>query len=166
MNNADATRLFQGFERGEIPEEHRRYLSGFMPLVRFVIARKHARGDYHKFIGELLVSFVEWCDPRNAESAKVMRIRGNYWNQEYGIGQIYVDGQYVLHCKMYLYDGDKESVSPLSDWKPWGGIMFRDHGEQDCRFRNTVKVFRISDAFEKFLKERAVVFARINLAAK
>jgi hypothetical protein len=46
--------------------------------------------------------------------------------------------------------------------EPWRGIVLCDHGESDCRFRNTVKVFRIADALEKYLQELGVNFERHN----
>ncbi len=58
--------------------------------------------------------------------------------------------------------GGDESASSLSNWKPWRGVMFRDHADDDSRFANTIKVFRISDAFEKFLMEKQINFERAN----
>ena len=138
-----------------------------MPLVRFVILPNgEPNYEYHSRIWQLLVEFIAWSDERNAKQAEYMRIRGSQrWNEEGGVGSFWVGGEYVITCKMYLYDGSNETSSPLSNYEPWWGIMFRDHGEQDCRFRNLVKVFAISNAFEKFLQERGVVFERHDMAA-
>jgi hypothetical protein len=149
-----------------ISEERKKFLSGFRPLVRFVMTDNSELHEFQEGISALISEFVRWCDPqKNANQAEVMAWTGVRWNEEGGIGLCYVDGEYVMHCKMCVCDGSPESAHHSSTYEPWRGILFRDHAEPDCRFVNTVKVFLIADAFEKFLLERGIKFTRDNMKA-
>ncbi len=90
----------------KVSEERQQYLEGFYPLVRFVIPGEQEKREYHHLIRELIADFVAWCDPKNERQSEVFRITcADRWNEESGIGTFYVDGQYICHCKMYLFDG-------------------------------------------------------------
>ena len=152
------------FERTQLSPEREAHLKRFMPLVRFVLPHKGTLNEYCHFLLELLADFALSCDERNANTAESMRFGAGFrtWNEEGGIGFLRIDNQFITTCKMYFHDGMPESGSALTNYEPWKGITFRDHGDEDSRFRNTVKVFLLSDAFEKFLQERKVTFERHN----
>ena len=148
----------------ELTPEREVYLHGFRPVVRFVIPSADDLHDYLSFLMQLLAEFMLDCDDRN-------RTRSNYqlegsgfrnWNEEGGIGSIFINNIFIAHCKVYLCDGSEESSIHSQTGEPWRGIIFRDHGDETSRFGNTVKVFLLSDAFETFLKKREIAFQRQN----
>jgi hypothetical protein len=148
----------KGFEI-EVSGERRRFLEGFKPLVRFELPSDKRGFDYHRYVVELIAEFVLWADPRNKGDSEMVRYH-NTWNEEGGI--FLVVDNHPVRSKMYFFDGGRESESPLSNYEPWKGVMFRDHAERDIMFVNTVNVFLISDAFEKFLQEKGFAFTRHN----
>ena len=157
--------MYPQIQGKEIPEERRKYLEGFNPLVRFVFQdRNEEPYEWREFLGELLADFLLHCDIRNTFASEGVRMCGVSWNEdEGGIGIFYIANEFVSHCKMRCYDGTPESAYSLSNYTPWFGVQFRDHADPDSKFRNTVKVFTIADEFEKFLFGRNISVLRDNM---
>ncbi len=155
-------------KRKEISEERGNYLANFDPLVGFVFEKREDEVyEWHKFVIELLADFILWCDQRNGDEAEIIRLQGVSWNEnEGGIGMIWVNGEYIIHCKMHCFDGTDKSISPSSNYLPWYGIQFRDHTDQGPPLYNVNKVFVIADAFEKFLIERGLEATRDNMPCR
>lgn len=141
-------------------------LTGFWPHVSFRIpATGIHRRQYHRLINALLREFVEKADPKNEQEVRIMGYRGfREPNSESGIGSCTIGGIFIGHCKMYVCDGARESrqYNPDHNWKPWRGLIFRDHAEPNPNYE-TAKVFTIADAFEAFLTSKGIKFKRINV---
>jgi hypothetical protein len=154
----------------EMRDQHRRMfqrgeeLADFRPTVSFRIpATGLYTWKYLCMIRDLLVEFVRQANPDNTREAKIMEYRGiGQPNEEGGIGMCTIDGIFIDHCKLYVCDGTRNSrhMNPDNKWKPWRGIVFRDHADSNT---NTAKVFIIADAFEKLLVSRGMRFRRINI---
>lgn len=141
-------------------------LANFWPHVSFRIPAVGLHTwKYHRLINALLREFIEKADPENEQSVRVLSHRGfGQPNSEGGIGCVVINGIFVNHCKMYVCDGTKDSsqYNPDHTWKPWRGLIFRDHAEPNPKY-TTAKVFTIADAFEEFLTSKGVKFKRINV---
>lgn len=110
--------------------------------------------DYKLFIYQTMKNFLKWADPKLQESlvANLATNGGeNYWNNEGGIGDLKIKGEYIPHCKMYYYD--EENTDTLQRT-----IIFRDHFSSYA----LKIVFLISDAFEEFLIINNIPYERKN----
>ena len=140
-----------------VSPERQSFLDLHWPLVKFEIPAEKSIWGYQSFLLHLLKDFMLWLDARNESDAIAMENHSR-WNEEGGIG-LYVEGVYICHCKMYLFDGGEKSRSFHSGYRPWGGVLFRDH--TDVR-SNTLKVFLIADTLERFLQNKRVTHTREN----
>src|SRR3989344_2118364 len=141
----------------EISEERRAFLAQHWSLVRFEVPSAQEGSEFQYYLVGLLRDFMLWLTPDNEADATMMENHPTWNGNEGGIG-LHVHGVYISHCKMYLFDGREESRSPYSEFQPWKGVIFRDHDSQS----NTLKVFLIADAFERFLKQKGLEHTRHN----
>lgn len=145
--------------RVQISDERAEFLRKYQPWVRFQIS-KRGRRNFRRFMVELIQEFVRKADPRNEVESERLGYQIGNWNEEGGLGMIWVDNYYLLHCKMYLFD-EKPSHSDKGNGLKYNGVLFRDHDGMEDRH----KIFVVSDAFEKFLKEKGIKFQRYNQEA-
>jgi hypothetical protein len=110
--------------------------------------------EYRKYIGELLFDYLSHVDSQlNRHHAEEMAYRGR-WNEESGMGMFQINGEYIVHLKLYLYDEKR----PPYEQELARSIVFRDHYSE----RDVEKVYLIADTFEAFLKSHSVEYIRHN----
>jgi hypothetical protein len=147
-----------------VSPEREAYLQPFLPLVRFILPYEGSLPEYYEYLRNLLVEFACFCDARNVNQAAAIKAGSGLtkWNEKGGISFLYIDGQYSKNCRLTFSDGTDQCPIGLNNYEPWKGIVFSDHQEADVRRANTVKIFLVSDAFEKFLRRRNIPFERQN----
>lgn len=164
---SDLTECYQEFKRqsDQMIQKGSLIIGKFSPFVCFGIPGVGlSLPRYRSLMRNLLREFLEQSDPRNRFDAEMAAIRA--WdrpNEEGGLGGVYLEGFYVQHCKMYLFDGTSQSrlYNPKHNYKPWRGLLFRDHPDPNPEFQ-LAKVFLVADCFERFLCDKKVKFSRFN----
>lgn len=142
--------------RTQISDERVAFLNKYQPWVRFQVS-KRGRKDFRRFMVELIIEFVQKADARNEMESKRLSYQMGKWNEEGGLGMVWIDDYYLLHCKMYLFD-EKSSLYDNGNGLGYNGVLFRDHDGLEDRH----KIFVVFDAFERFLKEKKIKFQRYN----
>jgi hypothetical protein len=68
-------------------------------------------------------------DTRNAREAQYLGFGHGFAAvaEEGGLGTIWLNGQYIIKCKMFYFDGSEKSANYYNKYKPWFGLVFRDH---------------------------------------
>ncbi len=85
----------------------------------------------------------------------------NRWNRisfdqesgtEGGIGSVYLNGEFIVGCKLYWYDGTQRGT-PFGYGK---GCLFRDHEGKGVY--TVHQIFLLTDAFAEYLKKQQIPF--------
>jgi hypothetical protein len=122
--------------------------------VTFKLKSELSGYEYRCFIEKLLFDFLMWVDPQlDKHLAERMAYDGR-WNEEYGLDYFQINGEYIGHLKLYLYDEDQPAYMDESSRT----IVFRDHySESDVE-----KIYSVADKFEEFLERENIEYARRN----
>lgn len=124
-------------------------LKPFSPHARFEIPSEKTGLEYLWWLETLISKWLTEVDKRNR------------WNRvsfdqqsgaEGGIGCIYLNGEYIIGCKLYWYDGTPSGT-------PWGynkGCLLRDH--EDKSTHTVHQIFLLTDGFAEYLKKQQIPF--------
>jgi hypothetical protein len=143
------------FLRISVSLERRTFLEQWFPRVRFQISSKSSGGEYYRYLHDLLVEFFTQADYQNKQQMEYWRGLNRESGTEGETGIIYIEGEFIDHCKLFWYE--KTIVGNFHRWK---GLLFIDH---DGGAWDLYKVYRIADAFEKFLKKKKIAFRRYGV---
>lgn len=139
-----------------------RDLSKYKAQVRFKFLGSHYGEDgFYLWLARHLEAAVGGWDTRNAREAQYLGFGHGFAAvaEEGGLGTIWLNGQYIIKCKMFYFDGSEKSANYYNKYKPWFGLVFRDH---DTPVSNVPKVWAIADAFETYLKKNRIRYKRFN----
>lgn len=122
-------------------DERRLFLEQWLPHVRFQIPRRGSQGmQYRSYLWNLLVSFMDAADNRNAHREPGLCIESGIEGEI----ELWVKGS-LVYSKLFWYDDE------------WQGPLFHDH---EYKRGATLSVFTLADGFERFLRRSGVPFTR------
>ncbi len=138
-----------------ISPECEQFIGQWLPFVRFQLPSELKEEQFRHWLHDLLLEFIQAADRRNEKTAEHCLDYGQEWAEEGGIGIFYVDGVYIDHIKLHLYRDETPR------FRDWSGLVFHEHAYKGLPA--VAKIYLVTDAFERFLKERGVTYERYGL---
>lgn len=145
-------KIFSGIS---VSPERQAFLEQWLPRIRFQIPSGLSDGEYYRYLYDLLVDFFTQADRQNEQRMKYGHGLHHESGIEGGIGIVYIEGEFIDHCKLYWYE--ETTVGNFGQWK---GLLFRDHDDGPW---DIYKIYKIADALEKFLREKKIAFQRYGI---
>ena len=129
--------------------------------VHFVFSKEPYQQGFKNWLAGHLEAWVGGLDARNKSTAETLGWGHSFAavDEEGGLGGFFLAGKYIMHCKMYVYDGTRASATWHNNNRPWFGVVFRDHQTPES---NVAKVQALADSFEAYLKSKWINHRRVN----
>lgn len=84
-----------------VPLERRAFLEQWLPHVRFQIPSELPGLEYYRYLYDLLVDFFTQADRQNEKKMEYWHGLHHESGTEGGMGIVYIEGEFIDHCKLY-----------------------------------------------------------------